>query len=1184
MYHHLNMGWSGNDNAWYDFPDLDSTPAFTIIYKCVYNVFVTGSGELVSGRIVDGTGTAISGATVIATGTGGPFNGASNANGIFHLDHLISNTTYSLAVTAGGYTFTNRNETTGTSTNNQSTAGNLWGVDFIGTAIGNPPATPNITSPTNFQINVSRNPDITSSNFSDPDVGDTHQSSNWEIHDESVPTATSAVWSKADDTGNLLTINISSTNGTFSNALSGLTSLNASTNYWVRVRHKDNNGTSSSWSSSIRFVTISSGNQPAKPSITSPTDGQTDVSSTVTISGNAFSDPDIGDTLLVSEWEIHDALNMSSITLVFSKPNWSSTSIQVNSTNGSFLNCLLNQANLGNFNNYWVRVRYYDNNGLASEWSDSVSFQTTSTGYTQPVQPNISTPTMGQTGVAVTPTITGTAFSDVISGHQRSCWEIFDSATLSPTSRVWYKYNETVNLENIVVNSTNGTFENSLVGQTLLVNNTQYWVRVKYFNDIDASSTWAVESNFITMATLLPPNKPSIVSPTAGEINIAINPDVSSSVFSDPDIGETHLQSDWEVYNSSVINSVNRVWFKLSDTANLTSITISDTNGTYENALSGQTSFALNTQYWVRVRYYDNNSNVSEWSDTQNFMTVVFASSPPDKPVISDPTIGATDIITNPSVTSSAFNDSDPFDTHLRTDWEIYDNAVMNSSDRIWFNTGDTVNFISTVADSVKGQFENARFGQTDLDNGTQYWLRVRYIDNSFTPSDWSDVINFTTVTEASAKPVKPSITSPTSGQNDLAVNPVVSGNAFSDPDTGDTHKQSDWEVYTGSTPVASERVWYKFNDTTYLVSSRVDPSHGTFENALSGASYLAYSTQYYVRVRYSDNTDVYSDWSDMIGFITSTTLNNVPNAPLITSPIADETGIDPNAPLSGSVFADPDPGDSHFESDWEVYDNPSLFATNLVWSSPDDPVNLTSTTVNTTLGTFANALSGQTSLAYLNDYYARLRYQDNLGNISNWSGVIKFTTGEQPNNPADKPIVTSPTDSQVNVDINLDIITSAFNDPDAGDTHKQTDWEIYDTAMTNPANLVWSSLIDTVNLTTITVDSTSGTFSNALSGQTALGFVIDYWLRVRYHDSRDMTTEWSDIIPFKTRSASVNPPNKPQITYPTADLTGVIRNVRSTANAFSDADVADTHQKTDWRIYDNQSLESSSIVWECVV
>jgi hypothetical protein len=45
LYHHLNLGWSGNDDAWYALPTIDTDLGpFTSIHKCVYNVFVTGSG------------------------------------------------------------------------------------------------------------------------------------------------------------------------------------------------------------------------------------------------------------------------------------------------------------------------------------------------------------------------------------------------------------------------------------------------------------------------------------------------------------------------------------------------------------------------------------------------------------------------------------------------------------------------------------------------------------------------------------------------------------------------------------------------------------------------------------------------------------------------------------------------------------------------------------------------------------------------------------------------------------------------------------------------------------------------------------------------------------------------------------------------------------------------------------
>ena len=59
MYHHLNLGWGSTSdgltaNAWYNLPTID-TPfmTFTTLYKVIYNVYKTGTGEVISGRVTD---------------------------------------------------------------------------------------------------------------------------------------------------------------------------------------------------------------------------------------------------------------------------------------------------------------------------------------------------------------------------------------------------------------------------------------------------------------------------------------------------------------------------------------------------------------------------------------------------------------------------------------------------------------------------------------------------------------------------------------------------------------------------------------------------------------------------------------------------------------------------------------------------------------------------------------------------------------------------------------------------------------------------------------------------------------------------------------------------------------------------------------------------------------------------
>ncbi len=126
MYHHLNMGWSGQDNTWYDLPNIGTWASFTKVYKCIYNVFKSGTGEIISGRVVDDSGAPVSGAQVGADdGAGGTFSDTTDQYGIYAFPKVKSATTYT--VTCNGQT---QQVTTGTSTQLSTTCGNKWAINF----------------------------------------------------------------------------------------------------------------------------------------------------------------------------------------------------------------------------------------------------------------------------------------------------------------------------------------------------------------------------------------------------------------------------------------------------------------------------------------------------------------------------------------------------------------------------------------------------------------------------------------------------------------------------------------------------------------------------------------------------------------------------------------------------------------------------------------------------------------------------------------------------------------------------------------------------------------------------------------------------------------------------------------------------------------------------------------------
>jgi hypothetical protein len=136
LYHHLNMGWDGIDNVWYNLPNIDASYDYDTIDECIYNIYTSGSGEIISGRVIDTPGNPISGATVTGARTGGGvYNDTTDGNGIYALAKVPSSSTYTVSVTKSGYTFTDQVVPTGTSTDNLGTSGNKWGINFVGTPV-----------------------------------------------------------------------------------------------------------------------------------------------------------------------------------------------------------------------------------------------------------------------------------------------------------------------------------------------------------------------------------------------------------------------------------------------------------------------------------------------------------------------------------------------------------------------------------------------------------------------------------------------------------------------------------------------------------------------------------------------------------------------------------------------------------------------------------------------------------------------------------------------------------------------------------------------------------------------------------------------------------------------------------------------------------------------------------------
>jgi len=135
LYHHLNMGWNGStDNVWYNLPDIDtSSYDYTVVGECVYNIFTSGTGEILSGRITSSAGFPLLGVTVTATARRYNQQTTTNENGIYAFLNVPSETTFTISAAKTNWTFSNpQSAATTTSQDWSSASGNGWGIDFTG--------------------------------------------------------------------------------------------------------------------------------------------------------------------------------------------------------------------------------------------------------------------------------------------------------------------------------------------------------------------------------------------------------------------------------------------------------------------------------------------------------------------------------------------------------------------------------------------------------------------------------------------------------------------------------------------------------------------------------------------------------------------------------------------------------------------------------------------------------------------------------------------------------------------------------------------------------------------------------------------------------------------------------------------------------------------------------------------
>jgi hypothetical protein len=214
---------------------------------------------------------------------------------------------------------------------------------------------------------------------------------------------------------------------------------------------------------------------------------------------------------------------------------------------------------------------------------------------------------------------------------------------------------------------------------------------------------------------------------------------------------------------------------------------------------------------------------------------------PPEQPSLSLPEDGATDVALTSMLVTEPFADPDEGDSHFLTRWQV----------------SDEPDFSNILLDEISGtHLTKLTLPLLLLDEGVPYYWRVRFSDDYGAESLWSDAYSFTTAAEPlNAPPDQPALSLPENDATDIPTTPTLETEAFFDPDEGDSHELTVWQI---SSQADFSAIVFEQTSSIDLTSASVPPK-----------SELAYTETYYWRVQFYDNHGAESVWSDAFVFTT---------------------------------------------------------------------------------------------------------------------------------------------------------------------------------------------------------------------------------------------------------------------------------------------------------------------------
>jgi hypothetical protein len=524
----------------------------------------------------------------------------------------ITGTSYDITGLSNGtlyYWRVNATNTGGTS---------AYSIRWSFTTIVAAPSTPTLSSPANGATSVSTSPTL--------DWNASSGATSYQLQVSTNSSFSSTV------------VNLTGITGTSYN----VTGLNNNTLYYWHVNATNAGGTSM-YSTSWSFTTSAGGgNPPPTPTLSSPANGTTSVSTSPTLNWNASSG--------ATSYQLQVSTNPSFSTTIVNQSGITGTSYGV--------------TGLTDSTTYYWRVNA-TNPGGTSVYSISWSFTTSEGSGNPPAAPTLASPLNGATGISPSPTFTWNASSGATSYQlQVSRSSSFSTIDISQSGITGTSY-----------------------GVAGLADGTTYYWRMNATNGASTSPYSDIWSLTTTIMPLAPVAAPALASPEDGATSVSADPTLSWNAASGAISYQLQVSTSAS-FKTTVVNrgGISETWIKLS-------------------GLSRNT-----THYWRVCANYG--AGTGPYSSVRSFTTVIAS---PAAPSLLSPIDGAVNVPTRPTF--------------------VWEQSVGASSYQLQISTDPS---FSTIAIDRSG-ITATSLTLSDLNVSTVYYWRVN-ASNAGGPGEWSSV------------------------------------------------------------------------------------------------------------------------------------------------------------------------------------------------------------------------------------------------------------------------------------------------------------------------------------------------------------------------------------------------------------------------------------------------------------